>query len=208
MYSAFFARCTHKDCRRFSVVFDEQRELAARELNAQLPALPSKAGKKHVAQFVASRFQPLPKPQPLLPSDHTGGVKITAAASPGHPSFASTTGGGSAKSKSIVLGHADKRFILDDVESLPKQLKETPSFRCHLFALVCVEQQLNIFCRAVCSRLKGLVIECYKEPGGTRAVLLRSGHPELEVNAKDSIEAAKKIIAQLHGSIRPETARP
>jgi hypothetical protein len=48
-----------------------------------------------------------------------------------------------------------------------------------------------------------LVIECYKEVGGTRAVLLRSGQPELEVNAKDAIEAAKKIIAHLHASVRP-----
>ena len=57
--------------------------------------------------------------------------------------------------------------------------------------------------RAVCSRVKGLVIECYKELGGTRAVLLRSGQPEMEVNAKDANEAAKKIIAHLHESIRP-----
>ena len=65
--------------------------------------------------------------------------------------------------------------------------------------MVCV----NVFCRAICGRVKGLVIECYKELGGTRAVLLRSGQPELEVNAKDPNEAAKKIIAHLHGSIRP-----
>ena len=52
-----------------------------------------------------------------------------AAVSLGRPASASTVGGGSAKPKNIVLGHADKRFVLDDVESLPKQLKETPSFR-------------------------------------------------------------------------------
>lgn len=63
--------------------------------------------------------------------------------------------------------------------------------------------KVDIFYRAVCSRVKGLVIECYKELGGTRAVLLRSGQPELEVSAKDANEAAKKIIAHLHGSIRP-----
>ena len=63
--------------------------------------------------------------------------------------------------------------------------------------------QSDRMCRAVCGRVKGLVIECYKEPAGTRAVLLRSGQPELEVNAKDANEAAKKIITLLHGSIRP-----
>ena len=63
--------------------------------------------------------------------------------------------------------------------------------------------QLDRVRRAVCSRLKGLVIECYKELGGTRAVLLRLGQPEFEVNAKDANEAAKKIITHLHGSIRP-----
>jgi hypothetical protein len=98
-----------------------------------LPALPSKAGKKHAAvPFIASRVQSLPKPQPIVPPGHDAVVKITtglAAVSLGRPASASTVGGGSAKPKNIVLGHADKRFVLDDVESLPKQLKETPSFR-------------------------------------------------------------------------------
>ncbi len=82
--------------------------------------------------FIASRVQSLPKPQPIVPPGYDAVVKITtglAAVSLGRPASASTVGGGSAKPKNIVLGHADKRFVLDDVESLPKQLKETPSFR-------------------------------------------------------------------------------
>ncbi len=107
-------------------MFDEQRELAAKILNEQLPALPSKAGKRHAMPLLASRVQPLPKPQPLTPSGLTLNGGNAPAASAQRP--VSSAGGG-AKARSIVLGHADKRFVLEDVESLPKQLKETPSFR-------------------------------------------------------------------------------
>jgi hypothetical protein len=118
----------HADaCSRFSVIFDEQRELAASLLKQQLPELPSKTGKKQPKSFVASCAQLLPKPQPLVPSStsiDTGKIHTAVSMRP------ATTGvGGSAKPKSIVLGHADKRFVLEDVESLPKQLKDTPSFR-------------------------------------------------------------------------------
>jgi hypothetical protein len=107
-------------------VFDEQRELAAKMLNEQLPALPSKAGKKHAMPLLGLRIQPLPKPQPLMPSGQTLDGSKAPAATAQRPVSAA---GGGAKARSIVLGHADKRFVLEDVESLPKQLKEAPSFR-------------------------------------------------------------------------------
>jgi hypothetical protein len=108
-------------------VFDEQRELAARIINEQLPALPSKAGKKPAIPFAASRVQPLPRPEPLATSGQTldGGKAQAVNSQPPAPSAGRVL----AKARSIVLGHADKRFILEDIESLPKQLKETPSFR-------------------------------------------------------------------------------
>jgi hypothetical protein len=106
-------------------VFDEQREVAARMFNEQLPALPSKAGKKHAMPLLASRVQPLPKPQPLSGPIVDGGKAQAAAVQ--RPVI--SAGGAAAKARSIVLGHADKRYVLDDIESLPKQLKETPSFR-------------------------------------------------------------------------------
>lgn len=111
-------------------MFDEQRELAARIINEQLPALPSKAGKKPAIPFIpfaASRVQPLPRPEPLATSGQTldGGKAQAVNSQPPAPS----AGRAPAKARSIVLGHADKRFVLEDIESLPKQLKETPSFR-------------------------------------------------------------------------------
>ncbi len=109
-------------------MFDEQRELAARVINEQLPALPSKSGKKPAIPFAVSRgVQPLPRPEPLSTSGQTldGGKAQAVNSQPPAPSGGRVL----AKARSIVLGHADKRFVLEDIESLPKQLKETPSFR-------------------------------------------------------------------------------
>ena len=113
---------------RFSVIFDEQRELAARVLNEQLPALPSKPGKKHIMPPLPARAQPIPTPRPLASSGPTLDASTTRPALSQRPAS-----GGSAKPRNIVLGHADKRFVLEDVESVPKQLRETPSFRLQLF---------------------------------------------------------------------------
>jgi|LauGreDrversion4_2_1035121.scaffolds.fasta_scaffold841110_1 hypothetical protein len=101
--------------------------MAASVLKQQLPALPSKPGKKHAMSFVASCAQPLPKPQPLVPPGTSVDVGRTPSAVSLRP--ATSSGGVSVKPRSIVLGHADKRFVLEDVESLPKLLKDTPSFR-------------------------------------------------------------------------------
>ena len=114
-------------CRRFNVIFEEQRELAASMLKQQLPELPTKPGQKKAMSFVASYAKPLPKPQPLVPHDSSFDVSKISGAVPQRP--AASGGAIFPKPRNIVLGHADKRFVLEDVESLPKQLKETPSFR-------------------------------------------------------------------------------
>jgi hypothetical protein len=106
-----------------------------------LPVLPSKAGKKPIFPLSTSRVQSLPKPKPLMPSQKimdVGNISISHAAAgseiPTLPAAlcqrpAVSGGGISVKPKNILLGHADKRFVLENVESLPKQLRETPSFR-------------------------------------------------------------------------------
>jgi hypothetical protein len=96
-------------------------------LKQQLPELPTKPGQKKAMSFVASYAKPLPKPQPLVPHDSSFDVSKISGAVPQRP--AASGGAIFPKPRNIVLGHADKRFVLEDVESLPKQLKETPSFR-------------------------------------------------------------------------------
>jgi hypothetical protein len=97
-------------------------------LNEQLPALPSKPGKKTAMPPLPSRVQPIPTPRPLV----SPGPNLDAGTTQPAPSQRPASGG-SAKPRTIVLGHADKRFVLEEVESVPKQLRETPSFRLLLF---------------------------------------------------------------------------